>query len=38
MTASALLLAAAVLAYLGYLLMTALPELLAAAADLEVAG
>lgn len=36
-TTSALLLAAAVLAYLAYLLMTALPELLTAAADLEVA-
>ncbi len=38
MTASALLLAAAVLGYLGYLLMTALPELSAAAAELEVTG
>lgn len=37
-TASALLLAAAVLAYLGYLVMTALPELNAAAAQLEVTG
>jgi hypothetical protein len=37
-TAAALLLAAAVLAYLGYLVMTALPELNAAAATLEVAG
>ncbi|MEO7261074.1 MAG: MauE/DoxX family redox-associated membrane protein [Jatrophihabitantaceae bacterium] len=36
-TGSALLLAAAVLAYLGYLVMTALPELIAAA-ELEVAG
>lgn len=36
-TASAQLLAAAVLAYLAYLLMTALPELLTATADLEVA-
>lgn len=36
-TASALLLAAAVLAYLAYLVMTALPELLTAAAQLEVA-
>ena len=37
-TGSALLLAAAVLAYLGYLVMTALPELTAATAELEVAG
>jgi hypothetical protein len=36
-TGSALLLAAAVLAYLGYLLMTALPELTAAAAELTAA-
>jgi hypothetical protein len=36
-TAAALLLAAATLAYLGYLVMTALPELLAAAAEVEVA-
>jgi hypothetical protein len=36
-TAAALLLAAAVLAYLGYLVMTALPEL-TAATKLEVAG
>ena len=36
--ATALLLAAAVLAYLGYLVMTALPELTAATAELEVAG
>lgn len=36
-TASALLLAATVLAYLAYLVMTALPELLTAAAELEVA-
>jgi hypothetical protein len=35
-TASALLLAAAALAYLAYLLITALPELSAAAAQLEV--
>lgn len=37
-TAAALLLAAATLAYLGYLMMTALPELLAAAAEAEVAA
>lgn len=37
-TAAALLLAAATLAYLGYLAMTALPELLAAAAETEVAA
>jgi hypothetical protein len=37
-TASALLLGAVLLAYLGYLVMTALPELLAATAELEVAG
>lgn len=37
-TGSALLLAAGVLAYLGYLMMTALPELTAAAAELEIAG
>ncbi len=36
-TASALLVAAAVLAYLGYLVMTALPELIAATATLEAA-
>lgn len=36
-TATALLLAAVVLAYLGYLVMTALPELSAAVATLEVA-
>ena len=36
-TVSALLLAAAVLAYLAYLVMTALPELLTATAELEVA-
>lgn len=36
-TTSALLLAAAVLAYLAYLTMTALPELISAAAELEVA-
>jgi hypothetical protein len=35
-TASAQLLAAAVLAYLGYLVMTALPELITATAELEV--
>lgn len=37
-TGAALLLAAATLAYLGYLAMTALPELLAAAAAAEVTG
>ncbi|MEO6501982.1 MAG: MauE/DoxX family redox-associated membrane protein [Jatrophihabitantaceae bacterium] len=37
-TAAALLLAAVVLAYLGYLVMTALPELTAATAELEAAG
>jgi hypothetical protein len=37
-TATALLLAAATLAYLGYLAMTALPELIAAAAQPEAAG
>jgi hypothetical protein len=37
-TGSALLLAAAVLAYSAYLVMTALPELLAATAELEPAG
>jgi len=36
-TATAVLLAAAVLAYLGYLMMTALPELTAAVAELETA-
>ena len=36
-TGSTLLLAAVVLAYLGYLVMTALPELTAATAELEVA-
>lgn len=36
MTAAALVLGAGVLAYLGYLLMTALPELLRAAAQVEV--
>lgn len=36
-TASALLLAAAVLAYLAFLTMTALPELMSAAAELEAA-
>jgi hypothetical protein len=34
-TTSALLLSAALLAYLGYLMMTALPELIAATAELE---
>ncbi len=38
MTATALLLAAATLAYLGYLAMTALPELIAASAAPEGAG
>jgi len=37
-TAAGLLLAAAVLAYLGYLAMTTLPELLTAAGRLEAAG